>query len=31
MTLQYRCRSCGDFYEALKYDGADGDGDGDAR
>jgi len=20
MTLQYRCRSCGDFYEALKYE-----------
>jgi len=20
MTLQYRCRRCGDFYEALKYD-----------
>ena len=23
MTLQYRCRGCGDFYEALKYDGDD--------
>jgi len=20
MTLQYRCRRCGDFYEALKYE-----------
>jgi hypothetical protein len=20
MTLQYRCRRCGDFFEALKYD-----------
>jgi len=20
MTLQYRCRSCGDLFEALKYD-----------
>jgi len=20
MTLQYRCRACGDFYEALKYE-----------
>jgi hypothetical protein len=19
MTLQYRCRSCGDLYEAMKY------------
>ena len=20
MTLQYRCRQCGDFFEAVKYD-----------
>jgi uncharacterized Zn finger protein len=20
MTLQYHCRGCGDFYEALKYE-----------
>jgi hypothetical protein len=20
MTLQYRCRRCGTYYEALKYD-----------
>jgi len=20
MTLQYRCRACGDVFEALKYD-----------
>jgi uncharacterized Zn finger protein len=20
MTLQYRCRACGSFYEAIKYD-----------
>jgi hypothetical protein len=20
MTLQYRCRRCGDFFEAVKYD-----------
>jgi len=24
MTLQYRCRRCGDFYEALKYETDDG-------
>lgn len=23
ITLQYRCRSCGSLYEALKYAGAD--------
>lgn len=25
ITLQYRCRKCGSYYEAIKYDGA-GDG-----
>lgn len=24
ITLQYRCRSCGSIYEALKYAGAGG-------
>lgn len=24
ITLQYRCRSCGSLYEALKYAGGDG-------
>jgi rubredoxin len=23
MTLQYRCRACGDIYEALKYEDED--------